>query len=46
MFSYKMYKTLQLFINIFTLNANIFTGIKHIKNTYIDTKVIKKYQAH
>jgi hypothetical protein len=40
-----MSKTLQLFTDLNTLNTNMFTGIKVIKNIftriYTDTKVIK-----
>jgi hypothetical protein len=34
----KMYKTLQPFTNIFTLNTNKFTTIKVIKNTHVQTQ--------
>jgi hypothetical protein len=34
----QMYKTLKLFTNLFTLNTNIFTRIKVIRNTYIRTQ--------
>jgi hypothetical protein len=42
---FQIYKTLQLFTSVITLNTNIFTSIKIIKNTcthiYTDTKAIK-----
>ncbi len=33
-----MYKTVWLFINTFTLSTNVFTSIKVIKNTYVQTQ--------
>jgi hypothetical protein len=38
----QMYKTLQLFTTIFTLNTNKFTSIKVIKNTYVQTQKLLK----
>ncbi len=38
----QMYKTLQLFMNTLTLNTNIFTGIKVIKHTYVQTQTLLK----
>jgi len=40
-----MYKTLELFTNIFTLNTIIFTGIKVIKNTYVLTHKLLKMSS-
>jgi hypothetical protein len=38
----QMYKTLQLCTNIFALNTIIFTIIKVIKNTYVQTQKLLK----
>jgi hypothetical protein len=37
----QIYKTLLLFTNIVTLNTNVFTSIKVIKNTYVQTQSYK-----
>ncbi len=38
----QIYKTLQLFTSLFTLNTNIFTSIKVIKNTNVQTQKLFK----
>jgi hypothetical protein len=41
-----LYKTLQLFANIFTFNTNKFTSIEYIKNTLCTGTMLLKFQAH
>jgi hypothetical protein len=36
------YKTLQLFLNTFAWNANRFTGIRVIKNTFVQAQTLLK----
>ncbi len=38
----RMYKTLQLFTNLFTFKTNIFTSIKIINNTNMQAKKVIK----
>ncbi len=42
----QMYKTLQLYTNIFTLNTKVFTSISVIKNTRVQTQKVIKCRAH
>ncbi len=42
----QMYKTLELFTNIFTLNTNLFISNGIIKNTNVQTQKLLKCQTH